>query len=173
MLEFVEIAQIAGVAAELGVTLPWDTRQKSRFLAQLDDGSEAGFVLPRGTVLDDGALLRASTGQLVRVRAALEDLSVARALDAATLLRAAYHLGNRHVPVQLGTTRLAYQHDHVLDDMVRDLGLEVSRERLPFSPESGAYKKGTRTPHGGHRHHEGGGHAHGGHAHGPGGHSHG
>jgi urease accessory protein len=170
MLQFVELVSIS-LPAGLTVTLPWDVRQKSRFLARLDGGAECGFVLPRGSVLLDGAVARAESGELVRVVAAAEDLSVAQAPDPARLLRAAYHLGNRHVPVELGTTRLAYQHDHVLDDMVRDLGLVVSRERLPFAPESGAYKSNGQV-HGGHRH-ESGGHGHGGHAHGSGGHSHG
>jgi urease accessory protein len=73
------------------------------------------------------------------VIAAPEELSVAVARDAHELARAAYHLGNRHVAVELAPGRVAYLHDHVLDDMLRSLGLVVVSERAPFEPESGAY----------------------------------
>jgi urease accessory protein len=121
------------------VTLTYDQRCKSRQRLTLDDGSEAALLLERGTVLADGALLAADDGLLIEVRAAPETLSVVRTEEPLALARAAYHLGNRHVPLQIGRGELRYQHDHVLDDLVVSLGLVVSVERAPFQPEGGAY----------------------------------
>ena len=84
--------------------------------------------------------LRATSGLVVEVRAAPEAVSTARADDALLLARAAYHLGNRHVALQLGPGWLRYPHDHVLDNMARELGLTVNREQAPFEPEAGAYQ---------------------------------
>ena len=131
------------------VTLTLDERRRSRLLVFLDDGREAAVQLPRGSALRDGDRLRAvEGGQIVLVSAAAENLSVARTDDAHLLLRGAYHLGNRHVPVELGDGWLAYEHDHVLDDMVRGLGLRVEARLQPFEPEGGAFQ------------HDGAGHAH-------------
>jgi urease accessory protein len=121
-------------------TLTLDERRRSRLRLALDDGREAALFLPRGSALRDGDVLRADGGALVLVRAAAESLSVARARDPHLLLRGAYHLGNRHVPVELGDGWLAYEHDHVLDDMVRGLGLAVEARRAPFEPEAGAFR---------------------------------
>ncbi|HVR63058.1 MAG TPA: urease accessory protein UreE [Polyangia bacterium] len=137
-----------GTGAPSGtVTLTFHDRRRSRLLAALDDGRELALMLPRGSVLRDGDRLRASDGAVVTVRAADESLSVARAPDPRLLARAAYHLGNRHVPVQVGDGLLAYLHDHVLDDMVRGLGLSVEARVAPFEPEAGAF-------HGGAHHHD-------------------
>ena len=132
--------------AQATLTLPFEQRQKSRLRIRLDNGQDAGLFLPRGTVLRHGDRLRATSGLVVEVRAAPEAVSTARADDALLLARAAYHLGNRHVALQLGPGWLRYPHDHVLDDMTRELGLTVSREQAPFEPEAGAYG-------GGHHHH--------------------
>ncbi len=121
------------------LTLPYGTRQKSRFLARLDDGREAAVILPRGSVLRDGDVLVADDGTRARVRAEAELVSVATAPDSLSALRAAYHLGNRHVPLQITEPHLVYLHDHVLDAMLRQLGLIVTDRQLPFDPESGAY----------------------------------
>ncbi|HEY6558373.1 MAG TPA: urease accessory protein UreE [Polyangiaceae bacterium] len=121
------------------LTLPYDARQKSRFRAWLDDGREAAVMLPRGTVLRHGDLLLAEDGTRVTVRAEPERVSVATAADALSALRAAYHLGNRHVPLQIAEQQLIYRHDHVLDAMLEQLGLRVSDRLLPFEPETGAY----------------------------------
>ena len=121
------------------VTLTLDQRVRSRLKVVLDDGREAGILLPRGTTLRDGDGLLAEDGLVVRVRAALERLSRAECLDALALARACYHLGNRHVALQIEPGRLAYLHDHVLDDLVRGLGLQVQVEDGPFEPEAGAY----------------------------------
>lgn len=122
------------------LTLTFEDRRRSRLLVRLDDGREGALRLPRGTVLRDGDLLGGDPDQTpVRVRAAVEQLSVIRTADPLLLSRGAYHLGNRHVPLQIGPGRLAYQHDHVLDDLARALGLEVTLESGPFEPEGGGY----------------------------------
>ena len=128
--------------AQATLTLPFEQRQKSRLRIRLDNGQDAGLFLPRGTVLRHGDRLRATSGLVVEVRAAPEAVSTARADDALLLARAAYHLGNRHVALQLGPGWLRYPHDHVLDNMARELGLTVSREQAPFEPEAGAYGGG-------------------------------
>lgn len=152
------------------LTLPFDRRQKSRLRARLDapigTSEEVGIELERGSSLANGDLLQAESGEVVLVRAAEEPVSVVRSSDAQLLLRAAYHLGNRHVALQIAAGELRYLHDHVLDDMVRSLGLEVTFGELPFEPESGAYGSGhshlTRPHH----------HGPGEHSHGNGGHEH-
>jgi urease accessory protein len=130
------------------VTLDYDDRKKRRRPVRLDSGEEVALVLPRGTVLRDGDHLRTDGGEVVAVRAAPETLSAVTVADPLALARAAYHLGNRHVPVQIEAGKLRYQHDHVLDDMVRALGLPVHTERAPFQPEGGAYGGGHGHDHG-------------------------
>jgi len=124
------------------LSLGFEDRRRSRQLARLDDGREVGLHLPRGTVLRDGDRLLGDhdASPVVVVRAAPETLSVARTADAHLLARAAYHLGNRHVPLQVAPDNVAYQHDHVLDGMVRELGLKVTTEQAPFEPEAGGYR---------------------------------
>lgn len=124
------------------LTLPFELRQKSRLRTQLDDGREVALVLSRGPVLRDGDRLRTEDGTVLRVRSAPEDVSTARSKDALQLARACYHLGNRHVPLQIGDGWLRYARDHVLDAMVRELGLEIVPESVPFEPEGGAYGHG-------------------------------
>jgi urease accessory protein len=137
------------------LTLPFERRQKSRLVAHLDSGRQVTLVLPRGHVLRDGSLLGADDGSVIRVRSANEELSVVASGDAAELLRAAYHLGNRHVALQIGPGRLAYLHDHVLDDMLRGLGLAPTLAREPFEPEAGAYGRSGSFSHGHDDHHHG------------------
>src|SRR5882757_9067837 len=119
--------------------LPFELRQKSRLRTALSTGEEVGLNLERGYVLRGGDHLLADDGHVVEVIAAPEKVSVIASRDPLQLVRAAYHLGNRHVSVQLGPGWLRYLHDHVLDDMVRGLGLPVAIDTLPFEPESGAY----------------------------------
>jgi urease accessory protein len=141
------------------VTLSYDQRRRARLRARLDDGTEVGLVLPRGLLLKDGDRLRSENGaKVVLVRAAVEELSCASTPDPHLLLRAAYHLGNRHVALQVEPRRLLYQHDHVLDGMVRELGLEVTALKAPFEPEPGAY--GHDHSRAGHRHDHQHGHHH-------------
>jgi urease accessory protein len=105
----------------------------------LEGGEEAGFFLERGTVLRGGDLLLADDGRVVEVVAAAETVSTVKSSNAQQLARASYHLGNRHVALQVGEGWVRYRHDHVLDDMVRGLGLAVIVEQAPFEPEAGAY----------------------------------
>lgn len=121
------------------LTLPFELRQKSRLRATLDNGAEAGLFMERGTLLRHGDLLRADSGEIIEVRAASEDVSTARTTNPLLLARACYHLGNRHVPLQVGDGWLRYLHDHVLDDMLVHMGLDVTFECAPFEPEAGAY----------------------------------
>ncbi|CAM2191950.1 Urease accessory protein UreE [Paraburkholderia kururiensis] len=129
------------------LTLPYDARCKSRLAATLDNGEEVALVLPRGTVLADGDVLVADDGGLVRIVAAAEAVLLVRAADTLTLTRAAYHLGNRHTPVEVGADYLKLEADPVLEDMLRRLGTAVERATLPFQPEAGAYGGGHRHGH--------------------------
>jgi len=121
------------------LTLPLERRIRSRQRAMLDDGTEAGVFLARGQVLHDGDLLASEDGRVVRIRAAAEPVSEVRSDDPLLLARACYHLGNRHMPLQIEKGLVRYQHDHVLDDMLRGLGLEPVYVEVPFEPEPGAY----------------------------------
>ncbi len=122
--------------------LPFDKRQKSRLRVNLESGAEVGLQLPRGTVLRGGDYLRTQDGRLIKVQSAPESTSRVTSDDALLLMRAAYHLGNRHVPLEVTCDGLCYLQDHVLDDMVRQLGLNVIHELAPFEPEKGAYGGG-------------------------------
>lgn len=126
-------------SAQARLILPFESRQKSRLRTLLDTGEEAGLMLERGTLLRGGDCLLASDGRVIEVIAAPEEVSVVTADDPWQLARAAYHLGNRHISVQVGTGWLRYLHDHVLDDMVRGLGFTVTVDEMPFEPEAGAY----------------------------------
>jgi urease accessory protein len=129
------------------LTLAYDARCKSRLAATLDNGEAVALVLPRGTVLAHGDVLVADDGGLVRVVAANEAVLVVRAPDALTLTRAAYHLGNRHTPVEVGADYLKLETDPVLEAMLTRLGARVEAASLPFQPEAGAYGGGHRHGH--------------------------
>jgi len=129
------------------LTLAFDARCKSRLAATLDSGEEVALVLPRGTVLRDGDVLVADDGGLIRVVAAAESVLVVRAPDVLTLTRAAYHLGNRHTPVEVGVDYLKLEYDPVLADMLKRLGALVDQVEMPFQPETGAYGGGHRHGH--------------------------
>jgi urease accessory protein len=124
---------------ERRLRLPYGERCKSRARHFLDNGEEAGLFLERGSILRDGDLLLADDGRVVEVQASEESVSTVHTDNALMLARACYHLGNRHVALQIGTGWLRYQHDHVLDDMLRGFGLQVTVELAPFEPEGGAY----------------------------------
>ncbi len=130
------------------VTLPRDLREKSRLKVTLDDGREAGLFFEKGVSFQDGDLIISDDASvLVKIKAADETVSSVYCDDPLQLARACYHLGNRHIPLQINKGILRYQHDHVLDDMVRGLGLEVKTEQAPFEPESGAYSSGSSHGH--------------------------
>ncbi len=140
----------AGKPFTATLSLAIDTRIKSRARVRLDDGRQAGLFLPRGTLLRHGDLLQSENGEVIKVLAASETVSTVYCDDALLLAKAAYHLGNRHVPLQIERNFLRYQHDHVLDDMLRQLGLPVAVEQASFEPEAGAYLQQSHTH--GHRH---------------------
>ncbi|MCK3188047.1 urease accessory protein UreE [Escherichia coli] len=122
------------------VTLPVDMRVKSRIKVTLNDGRQAGLLLPRGLLLRDGDILSNENGdEFIKVIAADEAVSVVRCADPFMLAKACWHLGNRHVPLQIMPGELRYHHDHVLDYMLRQFGLDVDFAHLPFEPEAGAY----------------------------------
>ena len=137
-----------GLAAALlkrAVTLEldWEVRQKSRFEATDSRGRQIGVFLPRGTVVRGGDVLVAEDGSLIKVIAAPQVvLRITHCADHGTpfdLLRAAYHLGNRHVPIELKSDHLQIEPDHVLADLLRAMHLIVNTVNEPFEPESGAY----------------------------------
>lgn len=129
------------------LTLPYEQRCRSRLAVVLDDGREAALFLPRGTILRDGAVLVAVDGALVRVVAAEQAVLRASSPDRLILMRAAYHLGNRHTPVQVGPDWLQLEHDPVLRDMLLLLGVDVVETLAAFDPEAGAYGGGHRHGH--------------------------
>ena len=149
------------------VELDWDVRQKSRLGATDSRGRAIGVFLPRGTLLRGGDVLVAEDGSLIRVIAAPQ--AVLRITPCAVhgspfdLTRAAYHLGNRHVPIELTPEHLQIEPDHVLADMLRAMHLTVVELQAPFEPEGGAY---AAHGHGHHQAHHDHGHGHD-HAHHP------
>lgn len=155
--------------------LDWDVRQKSRFDATDSQGRSLGVFLPRGMVVRGGDVLVAEDGSLIQVKAACQPvLKVTHCGSHGTpfdLLRAAYHLGNRHVPLELKPDHLKLEPDHVLADMLRQMHLTVVEVSEPFEPESGAYAADAAGAHGQAHSHapQEHGHAHGeDHEHGPG-----
>ncbi len=120
--------------------LDYDTRCKSRTRIRLDNGNEVGIMLPRGTILCDGDIISDNSGRVaVRIKAKPEKVSTVIHQNILLLCRACYHLGNRHVALQINQNFLRYQSDHVLDDMLSNMGLTVNVEYAPFQPENGAY----------------------------------
>mgnify|MGYP000989608779 CR=1 FL=1 len=138
--------------ATLEIVLPYELREKSRLRATLSTGEEAALFMPGGTVLRDGDRLRSEDGRIVRVVAAPEATYRVECHEAIDLARCAFHLGNRHTPLQLlgatddGHLCLRIRADAVLKDMLERLGAHVIDEQAPFEPEAGAYG-------GGHHHH--------------------
>lgn len=119
--------------------LTFDTRQKSRFRATLNNGTDIGADLPRTGILRSGAFIATQQGDILRIDAKPERLMQVVAKTDFDLLKAAYHLGNRHVPLMLTPSALYFEPDHVLAEMVEGLGLTVKEVEHPFEPESGAY----------------------------------
>jgi urease accessory protein len=142
------------------LTLDWDTRQKSRFDATDSQGRALGVFLPRGAVVRGGDVLVAEDGSLVRVQAAPQDvLRITACTEHGSpfdLTRAAYHLGNRHVTIELQPDHLKIEPDHVLADMLRAMHMTVVAVSEPFEPENGAYGDHGASSHGhGHSHEHG------------------
>ncbi len=119
-------------------------RQKRQFAAKLRTGEEALVRLPRGPVLRGGDILRAGNGTLIEVIAAPEALLHIASNGPSELARLAYHLGNRHVAVEVGDGFLRIAEDSVLEQMLFGLGATVHRVVASFEPEAGAYAFGHR-----------------------------
>ena len=146
--------QTAQIEAKL--ILPFEVRQKARFVAQLTcpdnndeevDLEEVGLQLERGKILRNGDKLRAEDGAIIEIIAGDEDVSTVHCDDQKTLARVCYHLGNRHVPLQVESNWCRFLHDHVLNEMVELLGATVVSESAPFEPEAGAYAHGSHARH--------------------------
>ena len=138
------------------VELDWDVRQKSRFDATDSQGRQVGVFLPRGTLVRGGDVLVAEDGSLIKVIAAPQPVLVITHCSEHgspfDLMRAAYHLGNRHVPIELRPDHLKIEPDHVLAEMLRSMHLIVSAQDAAFEPEGGAYGSHGHGSHGTHSH---------------------
>ena len=136
----IEITSRAGAGdPDTLLEIPFELRQKSRFRATLASGEEASVSLPRGAILRGGDRLAASDGRIVAIVASAESLLHVECDTPHALARAAYHLGNRHVAVQIGEGWLRIAADHVLERMLTGLGGIVSSVEASFEPEGGAY----------------------------------
>ena len=124
------------------LVLPFELRQKSRLRTTLLSGEEVGLFLERGEILRDGDFLKAEDGRVIRVVAKPELVLDIVCSSPEALARIAYHLGNRHVPLQVGTDWLRIADDHVLRQMVEGLGATTVQHEAPFEPEAGAYAAG-------------------------------
>jgi urease accessory protein len=139
----VKVADITGT-----VCLPFDLRSRSRLRAMLSTGEDVAIVLPRGSVMKNGAIVATADRMLVvQVIAAPEELLEVQADDAFGLLRAAYHLGNRHVQLQVLPDCLRLPYDYVLAEMVVKMGAKATKIIAPFDPEPGAYSAGGHHSH--------------------------
>ncbi|MDE0756570.1 MAG: urease accessory protein UreE [Pseudomonadales bacterium] len=131
----------ANAIPQATLTLPFELRQKARFKSKLDDGREVGLFLERGNTLQHGDLLEAEDGTVIQVRTAAEKVTQAETGSPLLIARLCFHLGNRHVPLQISETWLRYRIDHVLDQLVESLGGRISHLSAPFEPEPGAYEQ--------------------------------
>lgn len=144
------------------LTLPFELRMRGRLRAKTDTGYDVGLFLDRGQVLREGAFLQAETGEIVRIRAADEPVVTARIEPGLGLARLCYHLGNRHVALQIGSGWVRFPPDHVLEELAERLGATLEHHRAPFDPEPGAYAQAGQ---GEHSHSHGHSHSHS-HSHG-------
>jgi len=131
--------------------LPFEARQKGRLETRLVSGEAVSLILPRGEILRGGDLVTASDGRVIEVLAGPEELLHVECAGAADFAMAAYQLGNRHVPMQVGDGFLRVAVDQGLEELLTQLGAKVSRTQAPFEPEAGAHA-------GGHHQHDGAGH---------------
>ncbi len=131
------------------VYLAFDDRKRGRLKIQMNSGEVAGIQIERGDVMRDGTILTNDENDHLKILAADEKVSTAYVADATLFARGCYHLGNRHVPLQIGDGFLRYQEDYVLDEMLQGLGIEITHEQAPFEPENGAYANGSGHHHAG------------------------
>ena len=121
------------------IELNYDDRKRGRLRTCTNGGIEVGLFLERGKCLQANDGLKAETGELFQIKAALEEVVTAKATDSLQFAKVCYHLGNRHVPLHIGDHWLRFQPDHVLEDLCKLQGLTISKGTAPFQPESGAY----------------------------------
>ncbi len=146
--------------------LDFDTRQRSRFKAQTQQQETLGVDLPRTETIKNGCVLADYQGNLIQIMAAKQALIEVTADNSFDLMKGAYHLGNRHVPLMIAPKALYFEPDHVLEGMLQQLGLHTQAVQAPFEPETGAYKGDN----GGHAHSHAHSHSH--HSHGDSRHDH-
>ena len=148
MIEIIDRYQGAQpVTVDGQLALPFDLRQKSRLHTTLVSGAKVRLVMPRGEILRGSDLLQTAAGGVIEVLAAAEKVLHIECATGQALARAAYHLGNRHVAVEVGDGYLRIAEDHVLEAMLRALGATVTHFEAPFEPEAGAYHHGSiRSP---------------------------
>ena len=142
-------AKIAGILLKNAetISLPFLQRSKSRQLAFLENGEEVTIILNRGSVMRGGDVLVDDNSQFILVKAADEKLLRVTAKNSFDLMRAAYHLGNRHIPIEIHRDYLQLEFDPVLSDMLKKIGVSVVVENHPFEPEHGAYGGGHKHGH--------------------------
>ncbi|MBZ5487684.1 urease accessory protein UreE [Halomonas aquamarina] len=160
MLKLIErLGPIDESAASDTLTLPFELRIRGRLKAESDAGQALGLFLDRGPVLRSGEGLKAESGEVIRVCAAIEPVVTARIAPGLPLARLAYHLGNRHVQLALGEDEkggwVRFPPDHVLEELAERLGAELEHHNATFDPEPGAYSQT-----GGHGHSHGHSHSH-------------
>lgn len=150
---------IAGRQAADTITLDRQARHRRRLVMTTDAGRDFLLDLPEATYLADGDALVLDNGEAIQVKAAAEPLLEIHAHDAASLMRIAWHIGNRHTPAEVTADAIYIQPDHVLEEMVIGLGAHVHQVLRPFEPEGGAYGYKGSLEHS-HHHHGDHGHAH-------------
>ena len=158
MLELVQrVALVEASEIHDHLTLPYESRQRGRLRARTDTGYDVGLFLDRGPVLREGACLAAKTGEIIRIRAADEPVVTAYIEPGLAMARLCYHLGNRHVALQIGSSGaigsrehgegaedgktgwVRFPPDHVLEELAERLGATLIHHQAPFDPEPGAY----------------------------------
>ncbi len=136
--------------ATLEMAFTFEERERGRLRFVLPDGRDAAFIVERGSPLVDGECLSTADNEVLMVKAKPEPLMEVQTEDSRVLARAAYHLGNRHVRLEVGYNWLRLPPDHVLRDMLLNLGVSVHDVTVPYQPEMGAYGGGHH-----HSHHHG------------------
>ena len=121
------------------VALSYQDRHRRRMTMTSDGGREFLLDLPQAIAMADGMCLKLDDDGHIRVVAIDEDVLDITTADASTLMRIAWHLGNRHLPTELSAERVRIAYDHVIEEMVIGLGGHVERRKAPFHPEGGAY----------------------------------
>jgi urease accessory protein len=141
MLTFIERLESDGdrIVPLFTLALTAEERTRTRHRFETPDAQELFLRLPRGTVLQDGDLLRSQSGEIIQIIAKAEPILTVTAQHPLDLLKAAYHLGNRHVPLEIAPTYLRLSRDSVLKGMLEHLGATIVEEIAPFQPEIGAY----------------------------------